>query len=122
MPPDFHTDMAVSVGCRLGLARLSTQVDSFTRLEDKMRSKMNKGSYVCQDYVSNPCLVNGLKFDLRIYASLISLDPVKVYVCKEGLARFCTEKYSPPDPKKGGSADALRSVLMTFLVLRTCRV
>ena len=35
------------------------------------------------------------------YATLISLDPVKVYVCKEGLARFCTEVYSPPDPKKG---------------------
>jgi hypothetical protein len=66
-----------------------------------MRTRFNKGSWVVQEYVANPLLIDGLKFDLRIYASLISLDPVKVYVCKEGLARFCTEKYAPPDPKRG---------------------
>lgn len=76
-------------------------VDGFQRLEDKMRTRFNKGAWVVQEYVANPLLIDGLKFDLRIYASLISLDPVKVYVCKEGLARFCTEKYTPPDPKKG---------------------
>lgn len=76
-------------------------VDGFQRLEDKMRTRLAKGSWVCQEYVKDPLLIDGLKFDLRVYASLISLDPVKVYVCKEGLARFCTEKYSPPDPKKG---------------------
>jgi hypothetical protein len=43
-----------------------------------------------QEYVKDPLLIDGLKFDLRVYASLISLDPVKIYVCKEGLARFCT--------------------------------
>ena len=66
-----------------------------------MATKWKKGSWVCQDYIANPMLLDGLKFDLRIYVSLISLDPLKVYVCKEGLARFCTEPYKPLDPKKG---------------------
>jgi len=76
-------------------------IDTFARLEEKMRTRVGRGSWVIQDYVSDPCLLDGLKFDLRIYATLVSLDPVKVYVCKEGLARFCTEVYTPPDPKKG---------------------
>ena len=66
-----------------------------------MATKWKKGSWVCQDYIGNPMLLDGLKFDLRIYVSLISLDPLKVYVCKEGLARFCTEPYKPLDPHKG---------------------
>jgi len=76
-------------------------IDTFTKLEEKMRTRVGRGSWVIQDYVSDPCLMDGLKFDLRIYATLVSLDPVKVYVGKEGLARFCTEIYTPPDPKKG---------------------
>lgn len=70
-------------------------------LSPALTTGAGKGNWVCQDYVHDPLLVDGLKFDLRVYAALISLDPVKVYVCKEGLARFCTEKYRPPDPKKG---------------------
>ena len=45
-------------------------------LEEKMRTR--PGQWVIQEYVGNPLLVGGLKFDFRIYATLISLDPVKV--------------------------------------------
>ena len=42
-------------------------VDTFARLEDKMRTRVGKGSWVIQDYVADPCLLDGLKFDLRVY-------------------------------------------------------
>ena len=40
-----------------------------------------------------------MKFDLRIYAVVLSLDPLKLYICKEGLCRFCTETFVPLDHK-----------------------
>jgi hypothetical protein len=34
-----------------------------------------------------------LKFDLRIYAAITSIDPLKIYVYREGLTRFAAENY-----------------------------
>lgn len=49
---------------------------------------------VISRYVTNPLLINGHKFDLRIYVCVTSYDPLRVYVYKEGLTRFASEVYS----------------------------
>ena len=46
-----------------------------------------------QKYLSNPYLINGLKFDLRIYVYVSSYDPLRVYIFNDGLTRFASRKY-----------------------------
>jgi tubulin polyglutamylase TTLL5 len=50
-------------------------------------------SCIISRYVSNPFLINGLKFDLRIYVGITSMDPWRIYVYNEGLSRFAVDAY-----------------------------
>lgn len=51
---------------------------------------------LCQQYMSKPFLIDGFKFDLRVYALVTSCDPLRIFVFKDGLGRFATAKYVPP--------------------------
>uniref|UniRef100_A0A8B9PU60 Tubulin polyglutamylase TTLL13 n=1 Tax=Apteryx owenii TaxID=8824 RepID=A0A8B9PU60_APTOW len=51
---------------------------------------------ICQQYISKPFLIDGFKFDMRIYVLVTSCDPLKIFVYKEGLARFATMRYIEP--------------------------
>lgn len=51
---------------------------------------------VVQEYVSNPLLIDGKKFDLRLYLLISNVKPMIAFLCDEGLARFSTEDYSKP--------------------------
>ena len=55
-----------------------------------------KGNMIVQRYIANPLLLDGLKFDLRVYVLVTGIVNPQVYICEEGLARLCTEAYEPP--------------------------
>ncbi|ETV94587.1 hypothetical protein, variant 1 [Aphanomyces invadans] len=51
-------------------------------------------TYVVQKYISNPYLVGGKKFDLRLYALVPSFAPLEIYIYRSGFARFTNSRYS----------------------------
>lgn len=56
--------------------------------------KLPQQNLIVQKYITNPFLVNGLKFDLRLYVLLTSIDPIKLYLYNDGLVRFATQPFT----------------------------
>lgn len=58
----------------------------------------NREGILASRYIMNPHLINGLKYDLRVYVLVTSFCPLKVYIFNDGLVRFATEPFNL-DPK-----------------------
>ena len=74
-----------------------------TTAREKSKSGAGDGAHVVQRYVADPALLEGKKFDLRLYVLLTrppgdlrAPDCVRAYLCREGLVRVCASEYAPP--------------------------
>jgi hypothetical protein len=55
---------------------------------------------IMQRYLKDPLLLNGYKFDLRIYILVTSVNPLEMFIYEEGFGRFSTVAYNlDPDDK-----------------------
>lgn len=65
----------------------------------RIMSSLHSKPAVVQEYISKPFLIDRLKFDIRLYVLLKSIDPLEIYIAKDGLSRFCTEPYQEPNSR-----------------------
>ncbi|CRG94155.1 tubulin--tyrosine ligase, putative [Plasmodium gallinaceum] len=56
-------------------------------------------SCIIQKYIHKPLLINGLKFDIRLYVLITGCDPLRIFLHEDGLVRFSIEKYKLPKSK-----------------------
>ncbi|XP_060930143.1 tubulin polyglutamylase TTLL11 [Limanda limanda] len=80
-----------------------SQGDGIYLIRDPSDLKLMVGAQakqgVVQEYIQRPLLIDKLKFDIRLYVLIKSLEPLEIYIAKEGLTRFCTEPYQEPSQK-----------------------
>ncbi|OQV15718.1 putative tubulin polyglutamylase TTLL1 [Hypsibius exemplaris] len=82
---------------------LVNQLDQAKRWQEKALAEIaacvqdNEGyqGYLISRYIANPLLIDGKKFDLRIYILVTSFKPLRCYYYRQGFCRFCATRYSP---------------------------
>jgi len=50
--------------------------------------------YLISKYLKNPHLIDGRKYDFRLYVLITGFKPLRIYLNKEGLVRIATNNYS----------------------------
>ena len=68
-------------------------VDSFN--PETLDFEFQKFQGVAQTYIERPFLITNRKFDIRLYALITGVAPLRIYMHTAGLARFCAHEYDP---------------------------
>ncbi|ELU16337.1 hypothetical protein CAPTEDRAFT_102035 [Capitella teleta] len=57
----------------------------------------NNNTFI-QEYIGNPFLIDGRRFDIGLYVALTSINPLRLYIYEgDWLIRFCPSEYYPFD-------------------------
>ncbi|KAG5480714.1 hypothetical protein CUR178_05849 [Leishmania enriettii] len=107
------------VPCRRArTASLSRVRAANATLVDASAAETARSSYVVQRYMTNPFLLGGRKFDLRLYVVATSYDPVRLYLYREGLVRIASSPYTRTTSAAASAAAAADTALADVSDLR----
>jgi len=53
--------------------------------------------WLVQEYLANPHTIRGHKYVLRLYVLIASIDPLRVYLYRQGFAKLASEPWDPDD-------------------------
>lgn len=108
---------ALSMSSPGSAPRRRTLTESFSRggavhatVIDAPAAETGRSQYVVQRYIANPFLLEGRKFDLRLYVVATSYDPVRLYLYREGLVRIASSPYTRAVATASAAVTALADV------------
>ncbi|CAJ1427848.1 unnamed protein product [Effrenium voratum] len=62
-------------------------------------------THVAQRYINKPLLLDGYKFDVRLYVLVSGCDPLRIFLHRRGLVRLASEQYV--EPTKGNLSEVM---------------
>jgi hypothetical protein len=68
--------------------------DSMEKFSTSEACQFNLCSFIVQKYVERPLLIDGLKFDIRQFVLVASLDPLVIFINDDFYLRFTTSQFS----------------------------
>ena len=68
-----------------------TGIHIFKSLQEEEKKGMKH--FLISKYLENPHLINGKKYDLRIYVLITGFQPLRIYLYQEGLIRIAADEY-----------------------------
>ena len=71
---------------------------------------------VAQRYIARPLLLDGFKFDLRLYVLVTGCDPLRIFLHEQGLVRLASQQYVAPKKKNPNWGVSLRLVSVHILL------
>ncbi|ANQ07856.1 Uncharacterized protein PCOAH_00022530 [Plasmodium coatneyi] len=97
---DFKNYFKKESGSKTYIVKLKNSCQGKGIYLTKSLDNINKyDSCVIQKYIHKPLLINGLKFDIRLYVLVTGCDPLRIFLHEDGLVRFSIEKYKLPKSK-----------------------
>lgn len=70
----------------------------FIQIKEPQDINLDSNNSFVQEFIQNPFLVDGYKFDIGVYVVVTSIDPLRVYMYTgDVLFRYCPVKYHPFD-------------------------
>lgn len=68
-----------------------SQGDGIYLIREPEEYRVGSKNHVVQEYLVNPLLIDGYKFDLRVYVLVKSIEPLEIYLCKVRLVNTLNE-------------------------------
>ncbi|PWW33829.1 hypothetical protein ACRHM7_07240 [Chromohalobacter israelensis] len=100
MPDDYHAlqEAALAAPARRWILKPSNaSKGKGIRLLDDAADAPRQANWLVQEYLDEPHTIRGHKYVLRLYVLLASLDPLRLYVYRQGFAKLASAPYDHDD-------------------------